>query len=429
MAISYQSRFFLFWRRQWQHWQHQWQRQRWQVESTLSGVVQVIAGLLSQVWQQGLPQLRSTMPRLLHRLRPASSPPAADLATQAVTAALALHPQENHTLMLHLAPLPRRVPWWQRLFSPVRQPTPETALGQRQPFYLACDVHARSLMLVDTAAVPLKIFTPQEQQQIEQRIYYELACYYQQVRQWYRRHHRGRLRQQNAPRQCLAGTFLNQLTVTATVTGLTVEVPALSPLAQLWQRWQLRLGGLGQRSLARVRVQGIASQLQTGEMVLIGSDNSILYTLTPQQRQRVLAWIEQHLNPSTAILPLYDWLSRASYWLAGLQPPSFSAATSPLLAATDSMPARPNLLSASLPSLPTIASPPINADPLIVEVEAAFVGYELHWLEKLLLWCDRLLLWLETQLIAAGRWLLPRLGLPAFNFFESRGHDSRHSDP
>ncbi len=403
MAISYQSRFFLFWRQQWHRWQQQWQRQQWQVESTLSGVWQLITGILAHFWQQGLAQLRGTpqAPRL-----GASQPPAADTAIQAVSAALHLTVAENRALTLQVMPLPRRRPWWGRLlsvFRPRLAATAETGLAPREPCYLACDRANRSLVLLSAGGAPLKTLTPQEQQWVEQRIYYELASYFQQVRQWYRQHHRRRwwrLPTKKAAPPCLTAQFLAQLRISPTPTmALKVEVPALAPWARLWQQLPLFRRG----SLSPVRVQGIASQLATRELVLIGSDQSILYTFTAQQQQQILAWIEQHLNPLPQ--PFHHWLSQAAYWLAGLSP--LPPASAPLLAATEPVPTLPTLIPEAIScSSPTALT--LDPEQVILDVEAALIGYELHWFEQLLLWCDRLFLWLENWIAAIVAWLKQR---------------------
>ncbi|XFA73704.1 hypothetical protein RYO59_001954 [Thermosynechococcaceae cyanobacterium Okahandja] len=407
MAVSYQSRFFLFWRQQWHRWQQQWQRQQWQVESTLSGVWQLITGIFTYLWQQGLPQLKGSQ----HQARLAgSSCPPADSALQAVSAAIQLCRNDHHPLTVQLRPLPRRRSWWQRLFPPLNPPVPEGALTTQEPCYLACDRHHRSFILLTSTGTPLKTLTPEEQQRVEQRIYYELACYFQRLRQWYRqRHHRRRwhLPGQSTVPACLTTQFLQQLRVTsAPASVLSVEVPALSPLGQLWQRWRSRLPLVRRGALSQVRVQGIASQLENRAIVLIGTDQSILYTFSAEQQQQILAWIERHLSPLQA--STQHWLSHVSYWLAGVSP----LRPSPLLAATEPLPALPSLVSDAA-ATPLTVTPRgmdvMDSDRRVVDVEAAFVGYELHWFEVLLLWCDRLLLWIEERLMAFVNWLKGRL--------------------
>lgn len=430
MAVSYQSRFFNFWRRQWQYWQQQWQRQKWQVESTLSGTLQVIGAILAQFWQRGLPQLMGTVSQVRQRLlpKPTAAPPA-DEALLRVMSALSLTGGEDEALAVAIAPLARPLPWWQRWLAPLHRwfhpPSKtllpqDTPLAQRQPFYLACDRIAKSLLIVDEAARPLKVFTAAEQQHIEQRITYALAVYYQRLRQWYRRRHhwlwgwRERsLKAGSTPQFCLVGTFLAQLQLTGTGEG-DLALPPLSPLgaAIQWVRSHLPLRRKNPLSLRRV--QGIATLLGTQQMVLIGSDNEILYTLSPAQQAQVLAWIERHLHPFK--LPFRNWLSQLSYWLGGVQPPLGAAVNSPLLAATDPLPVfspGETLLrlgstsTAHLLQAETAATGVhLNPEQLILDVDAALIGYELHWFERLLLWCDRLFLWIEEHLIGWGRWLL-----------------------
>ncbi|HIK35557.1 MULTISPECIES: hypothetical protein [unclassified Thermosynechococcus] len=423
MAVSYQSRFFNFWRQQWQRWQQQWQRQKWQVESTL----QVIGAILAQFWQRGLPQLMGSVSQMRQRLlpKPTAAPPA-DEALLSVMSALSLTKGDDESWVVAIAPIARSLTWWQRWIAPWQrwfQPQSKTLapqdapLAQRQPFYLACDRAEKSLLLVDEAACPLKTFTATEQQQIEQHIAYALAVYYQHVRQWYRRRHhwlwgwqQRSLKAGSNPPSCLVGNFLGQLQLTGTSEGDLV-LPRVSPLAAVlhWLRSRLPFGR--KNTLSQVRVQGIATLLGTQQMVLIGTDNTILYTLNPTQQAQVLAWIERHFNPFK--LPFQDWLSQLSYWLGG-----FSAVTSPLLAATDPLPVfspvEPLLslgrssdsLAHSPPSETAATSVHPNPEQLILDVDAALIGYELHWFERLLLWCDRLFLWIEEHLIRLGRWLL-----------------------
>lgn len=438
MAVSYQSRFLSFWRQQWQRWQQQWQRQKWQLESTLSGTLQVIGAILAQFWQQGLPQLMGTVSQMSQRLLP--NPPAAPPADEAlltVMSALSLTAGDDESLVVAIAPIARPLPWWQRWIAPLQRwfqpqsqtlPSADAPLAQRQPFYLACDRTAKSLLLVDDAARPLKIFTATEQQQIEQRIAYALAVYYQHVRQWYRRRHHWlwgwqerSLKAGASPPSCLVGNFLGQLQLTGTGVA-DLSLPPVSPLAAAlhWLRSRLPFGR--KNTLCQVQVQGIATLLETQQMVLIGTDNTILYTLNPAQQAQVLAWIERHLNPFK--LPFPDWLSQLSYWLGGFQPPAVAAVNSPLLAATDPLPAFSpvdTLLSLGSSADSLAHSPPSetaatsvqpnpevhpNPEQLILDVDAALIGYELHWFERLLLWCDRLFLWIEEHLIRLGRWLL-----------------------
>lgn len=433
MAVSYQSRFFSFWRQQWQRWQQQWQRQKWQVESTLSGTLQVIGAILAQFWQRGLPQLMGTVSQMRQRFLPkATAAPPADEALLSVMSALSLRQGDDESWVVAIAPIARPLPWWQQWIAPLQRwfqpqsktlPPQDAPLAQRQPFYLACDRAAKSLLLVDEAARPLKIFTVAEQQQIEQRIAYALAMYYQHVRQWYRRRHHWlwgwqerSLKAGSNPQSCLVGTFLGQLQLTGTREG-DLALPPVSPLAAAlrWLRSCLPFGR--KNTLSQVQVQGIATLLETQQMVLIGTDNTILYTLSPAQQAQVLAWIERHLNPFK--LPFPDWLSQLSYWLGGFQPPVLTAANSPLLAATDPLPVFSpvdTLLSLGSGSAPLAHSSPsetssatsvnVNPEQLILDVDAALIGYELHWFERLLLWCDRLFLWIEEHLIRFGRWLL-----------------------
>ncbi|URR36527.1 hypothetical protein NBE99_05165 [Thermosynechococcus sp. HN-54] len=432
MAVSYQSRFFSFWRQQWHRWQQQWQRQKWQVESTLSGTLQVIGAILAQFWQRGLSQLMGTVSQMRQRLlpKPTVAPPA-DEALLSVMSALSLTAGEDKSLAVAIAPIARPLPWWQRWITTVQRwfqpqsktlPPQNAPLAQRQPFYLACDRTAKSLLIVDEAAHPLKVFTTAEQQQIEQRIAYALAVYYQHVRQWYRRRHHWFWGWQERffkagvkPQSCLVGTFLGQLQLTGTREG-DLALPSVSPLATAlrWLRSRLPFGG--KNTLSQVRVQGIATLLETQQMVLIGSDNTILYTLSPAQQAQVLAWIERHLNPCK--LPSRDWLSQLSYWLGGFQPAAVAAVNSPLLAAMDPLPVFSpvdTLLSLGSAAAPLAHSSPSetaatsvhpNPEQLILDVDAALIGYELHWFERLLLWCDRLFLWIEEHLIRLGRWLL-----------------------
>ncbi|MFN3679760.1 hypothetical protein [Thermosynechococcus sp.] len=432
MAVSYQSRFFNFWRRQWQYWQQHWQRQQWQLESTLKGRLQIIGAILAQFWQRGLPQLMGSVSQMRQRLllKPTTAPPA-DEALLSVMSALSLTKGEDESWGVAIAPIPRPLPWWQRWIAPWQrwfQPQskrlmPSKApLAQRQPFYLACDRTAKSLLLVDEAAHPLKIFTAAEQQQIEQHIAYALAVYYQHLRQWYRRRHHWlwgwqerSLKAGSKPSSCLVASFLGQLQLTGTSEGDLV-LPTVSPLATVlrWLRSRLPFGR--KNTLSQGQVQGIATLLETQQMVLIGTDNTILYTLSPAQQAQVLAWIERHLNPCK--LPFPEWLSQLSYWLGGFQPLGVAAVNSPLLAATASLPvfspvetllslgSRADSLAHSPPSETVATSVDRNPEQLILDVDAALIGYELHWFERLLLWCDRLFLWLEEQLIRFGRWLL-----------------------
>ncbi|MFN4280340.1 hypothetical protein [Thermosynechococcus sp.] len=431
MAVSYQSRFFSFWRRQWQRWQQQWQRQKWQVESTLSGTLQLIGAILAQVWQRGLPQLMGTLSQMRQRLlpNPTAAPPA-DEALLSVMSALSLTAGEDGAWGVAIAPIPRPLPWWQRWIAPLQRgfqpqsktlPPMDASLAQRQPFYLACDRAAKSLLLVDEAARPLKVFTPPEQQQIEQRIAYALACYYQHFRQWYRRRHhwlwgwqKRSLKAGSNLQPCLVATFLGQLELTGTGEG-DLALPPVSPLAAVLRWWRSRFSFGRKNTLSQVQVQGIATLLETQQIVLIGTDNTILYTLSPAQQAQVLAWIERHLDPRK--LPFPDWLSQLSYWLGGFQPPVLTAVNSPLLAATDPLPVFSpvetllSLGSASAPfahssqSETAAISVHPNPEQLILDVDAALIGYELHWFERLLLWCDRLFLWIEEHLIRFGRWL------------------------
>ncbi|HIK24726.1 MAG TPA: hypothetical protein IGP91_02480 [Thermosynechococcus sp. M46_R2017_013] len=432
MAVFYQSRFFNFWRQQWQYWQQQWQRQKWQVASTLSGTLQVIGAILAQFWQRGLPQLMGSVSQVHQRLLPKpTAAPAADAALLSVMSALFLTGGEDESLAVAIAPIARPLPWWRRWIAPLqgwRQPQPKTRpsqeapLAQRQPFYLACDRAAKFLLIVDEAARPLKVLTAAEQQHIEQRIAYALAVYYQHVRQWYRRRHhwlwgwRERsLKASSTPRFCLVETFLAQLQLTGTEGG-DLALPPMSPLKAAIQWLRSRLPFRRKNPLSPRRVQGIATLLGTQQMVLVGSDNEILYTLSPAQQAQVLAWIERHLNPFK--LPFQDWLSQLSYWLGGVQPPLGTAVNSPLLAATNPLPvfspgeALLQLGSASSPLAHALqsetATPSVHLNPeqLILDVDAALIGYELHWFERLLLWCDRLFLWIEEHLIGLGRWLL-----------------------
>lgn len=431
MAISYQSRFLSFWRQQWQRWQQQWQRQQWQLESTLSGTLQIIGALLAQFWQRGLPQLMGSVSQMSQRLlpKPTGAPPA-DEALLSVMSALSLTAGEDESLVVAIAPLTRPLTWWQRWIAPLQrwfqQPEAktlapaDTALAQQRPFYLACDRATKSLLMVDNAAHPLKIFTAAEQQQIEQHIAYALACYYQHVRQWYRRRHHWfwgwqerLLKAGSPPPSCLVATFLGQLQWTGTGAG-DLALPPVSPLAAAarWLRSRLPFGCKNALSA----VQGIATLLETQQMVLIGSDNEILYSLTPAQEAQVLAWIERHLNPFKP--PLSDWLSQLSYWLGGCQPPVLTAVNSPLLAATEPLPvfspvaallslgSGSETLAHGQPSETCATSVHLNSEQLILDVDAALISYDLHWFERLLLWCDRLFLWIEEHLIRWGRWLL-----------------------
>ncbi|BAY50866.1 hypothetical protein NIES2134_115540 [Thermostichus vulcanus NIES-2134] len=432
MAVSYQSRFFTFWRQQWQRWQQRWQRQQWQVESTLSGTLQVIGSILAQFWQRRVLQLLGTVSQMGQRLlpKPTAAPPA-DEALLTVMAALSPTAGEDQSWLVAIAPIARPLTWWQRWIAPWQRwfqspsktlPAADAPLAQRPPFYLACDRAAKSLLLVDEAARPLKRFTPTEQQQIEQHIAYALAVYYQHVRQWYRRRHHWlwgwwerSLKAGPNPPSCLVATFLGQLQFTGTHAGDLV-LPSASPLAAAvrWLRSHLPSGC--KKTLSQVQVQGIATLLETQQMVLIGTDNTILYTLSPAQQAQALAWIERHLHPFK--LPFQDWLSQLSYWLGGFQPPAVAAVNSPLLAATDALPVFSpvdTLLSLGSTSAPVAHSAPsetaatrIHPNPgqLILDVDAALIGYELHWFERLLLWCDRLFLWIEEHLMRLGRWLL-----------------------
>ncbi|QSF48651.1 hypothetical protein [Thermosynechococcus sp. TA-1] len=432
MAVSYQSRFLSFWQQQWHRWRQHWQRQLWQIESSLSGTLQVIGAILAQVWQRGLPQLMGSVSRMRQRLlaQPTAAP-SADEALLTVMSALSLTKGEDDSWVVAIAPIARPLPWWQRWIATVQRwfqpqsktlPPQDAPLAQRQPFYLACDRAAKSLLLVDEAARPLKIFTATEQRQIEQRIAYALAVYYQHLRQWYRRRHhwlwgwqQRSLKAGSNPPSCLVGNFLRQLQLTGASEGDLV-LPPVSPLAAVFHWLRSRLPFGRKNTLSQVRVQGIATLLETQQMVLIGSDNEILYTLTPAQQAQVLAWIQRHLNPFK--LPFPDWLSQLSYWLGGFQPPVVAAVNSPLLAATDPLPvfspvetllslgSRSDSLAHSPPSETAATSVPPNPEQLILDVDAALIGYELHWFERLLLWCDRLFLWIEEHLIRFGRWLL-----------------------
>ncbi|RMH67311.1 MAG: hypothetical protein D6676_02640 [Cyanobacteria bacterium J003] len=432
MAVSYQSRFFSFWRQQWQRWQQRWQRQQWQIESTLSGTLQVIGSILAQFWQRRVPQLLGTVSQMHQRLlpKPTATPPA-DEALLTVMSALSLTPGEEQSWVVAIAPIARPLTWWQRWMAPWQrwfQPPPKTLpsaaapLAQRPPVYLACDRAAKSLLLVDEAARPLKIFTPTEQQQIEQHIAYALAVYYQHVRQWYRRRHHWfwrcwerSLKADSNPPSCLVATFLGQLQLTGNREEDLV-LPSASPLAAAVRWLRSRLPSGRKNTLSQVRVQGIATLLETQQMVLIGTDNTILYILSPAQQAQALAWIERHLHPFK--LPFQDWLTQLSYWLGGFQLPAVATANSPLLAATDPLPVFSpvdTLLSLGSTAAPFTPSSPSetaatsvdpNPEQLILDVDAALIGYELHWFERLLLWCDRLFLWIEEQLIRLGRWLL-----------------------
>ncbi|MFN4194931.1 MAG: hypothetical protein ACK4HM_03770 [Thermosynechococcus sp.] len=427
MAVSYQSRFFNFWRRQWQYWQQHWQRQQWQLESTLKGRLQIIGAILAQFWQRRLPQLMGSVSQMRQRLllKPTTAPPA-DEALLSVMSALSLTKGEDESWGVAIAPIARPLPWWQRWIAPWQRwfqpqsktlPPQNAPLAQPQPFYLACDRAAKSLLLVDEAAHPLKIFTAAEQQQIEQHIAYALALYYQHLRQWYRRRHHWlwgwqerSLKAGSKPSSCLVASFLGQLQLTGTSEGDLV-LPTVSPLATVlrWLRSRLPFGR--KNPLSQGQIQGIATLLETQQMVLIGADNTILYTLSPAQQAQVLAWIERHLTP---IKP--DWLSQLSYWLGGFQPPLLRAVNSPLGVATDSLPvfspvetlargaAVPFAHSSQSETTATSIHP--HPEQLVLDVDAALIGYELHWFERLLLWCDRLCLWLEEQLIRFGRWLL-----------------------
>ncbi|BCX13347.1 MAG: hypothetical protein KatS3mg067_2285 [Thermosynechococcus sp.] len=108
MAVSYQSRFFSFWRQQWQRWQQRWQRQQWQIESTLSGTLQVIGSILAQFWQQRVPQLLGTVSQMHQRLlpKPTAAPPA-DEALLTVMSALSLTPGEDQSWVVAIAPIAR----------------------------------------------------------------------------------------------------------------------------------------------------------------------------------------------------------------------------------------------------------------------------------------------------------------------------------
>lgn len=149
MAVSYQSRFLSFWQQQWHRWQQHWQRQLWQIESSLSGTLQVIGAILAQVWQRGLPQLMGSVSRMRQRLlaQPTAAP-SADEALLTVMSALSLTKGEDDSWVVAIAPIARPLPWWQRWIATVQRwfqpqsktlPPQDAPLAQRQPFYLACD--------------------------------------------------------------------------------------------------------------------------------------------------------------------------------------------------------------------------------------------------------------------------------------------------
>ena len=193
--------------------------------------------------------------------------------------------------------------------------------------------------------------------------------------------------------------------------------PEGGPLVRWWRRG--RWPGLGSPTSAALTVQGIASDVDSRSLQLIGPNNQVGSALSPTHQayllQQILLWIEAYWQqfvqtpelPSadTAALPgqtpqqrprqLFPWRSTVSGSLQTVQPSDLAAAHIPNNLA-------PPQQSTQLPPAPAARALPAAT---AWEADVLESVYILHPLEQLLRWVDQALTWLERRWADLRRWL------------------------
>lgn len=221
---------------------------------------------------------------------------------------------------------------------------------------VACQLSDRQLVLVNHANQVLALLTPEQQRILHHRIFWQMACYYQRQRQWLRRWGR---------QEKLLGT--------------SEPAQAIAPVIGLWEQLSLWLSGL---------------RLPTPQPVVALAHPAPALTPAPLGQ---LTWAEAAaIAPVIRATNVFESPGREGgvTFKASQASPSSTALS---LGGAEIAEIAVGQLSQGFDQ-DIEANHRQYEDQLIIDIEAAFMGYDLHWLEKCLLWCDRWLTRLEEFL-------------------------------
>ncbi|MDG2992422.1 hypothetical protein L3556_16000 [Candidatus Synechococcus calcipolaris G9] len=441
MTISYESNFFRFWRRQWQGLTHQWHRTQRQVRSSLSfGVQSLIYPFLQFLKNQ--PWLTPTLQEQIHHqgqhLRASTRPPhppSVDEPLDSILASLEfewlapspsplqLSPESQGTPRLNKQSPGRFQPlaWAQRLgrgfIRRIRKTEPQPIVIQLDSSrYIAGmpQTHTSLPAFAPTSLAPLPSSTLTSPKPLS--LVQRLGHWFGKLTQL-RKQGQGSTELQVIEKGCIEKES-SQLAI-ATIKG---------------------------------SIQGVACQLGDRQLVLVNTANQVLALLSPEQQrilhhrifwhvaryyQRCCQWSrrwgiqgssrqcpnpqfpgkEPQRAPVKSLPGALNLWERFSLWLSGLGLPT----AQPRFALVGSIsPITPGASIFEVENIENTIAPvatAVNAihefnrtsqrmesrdrqyaEQLIIDIDAAFMGYELHWLEKCLLWCDRWLTRLEHTL-------------------------------